>query len=636
MTGTLNRLSAKPRSIQQTPTGKRLWLLCAFGILLLPFSVAHADGRWVEVRSPNFTVVSNAGDKKARECAYELEQIRAVLGQAIRAPRETGEPAVVLLVEDDKTLAGLLPDGFKPAFGTKPLAFSSGSSERYYLALKLIYRTGVKTSSVTRPATQPENPLTFRTFAARFVRQQYGPLPYWLESGLAHFYGGTIFMTDEIRVGAMAPQVQEFLSSQKLIPLDTLLSLDRSSSELTDTRQYHKFQMQSGALVHYLYFADDLPVTRPIREILQLVKEGATSAAAVQKILGDLKPLEKKLERYLRRELFLLFPVPHPARVTLQDVPTRELTPAEVAAIFGDFHLQSRRLTEARRFFEGALRHDPELAAAHMGLGRIHFRDNDISTSLKWLRKAVAAVPDNHAAHYYLGEALAAEAAPDSESFHAARAAHLRAIQLQPRFAPAYNSLANLLLSAGQLEDAAKLSRHAIELDISTASYYLTFGTALQQLGQSEPAIQAAQQAIAGALTPDDLKAGRQLLASLTSVHPAAVHAANDPPGDDGKRPQLKRRDPGDAPPQPQAVEGVLEGVTCRGFEMGITLRTEQGLMRMRAPNFVSVEYFEEGHGKLERYEPCKKLEGRRARISYRPAYRDTDTIEIVAIEIRK
>src|SRR6202522_1471697 len=38
------------------------------------------EPQWVEVRSPNFSVVTDAGEKRGREVAMRFEQMRAVFG----------------------------------------------------------------------------------------------------------------------------------------------------------------------------------------------------------------------------------------------------------------------------------------------------------------------------------------------------------------------------------------------------------------------------------------------------------------------------------------------------------------------------------------------------------------------------
>jgi hypothetical protein len=53
-----------------------------FVLILIPL-MAAAEERWIEIRSGPFQVVSNAGDKPAREVLNELEQVRYVVGTAL-------------------------------------------------------------------------------------------------------------------------------------------------------------------------------------------------------------------------------------------------------------------------------------------------------------------------------------------------------------------------------------------------------------------------------------------------------------------------------------------------------------------------------------------------------------------------
>jgi len=55
---------------------KHRLLLCIF--VALAVSV-RADGpTWVEVKSPNFSIVTDAGEKRGREVALRFEQMRSV------------------------------------------------------------------------------------------------------------------------------------------------------------------------------------------------------------------------------------------------------------------------------------------------------------------------------------------------------------------------------------------------------------------------------------------------------------------------------------------------------------------------------------------------------------------------------
>jgi hypothetical protein len=88
--------------------------LCAF--LLIPL-LAAADDRWIEISSGPFQVLSNAGDRPAREALNQLEQVRYVIGAALSKDdlksawpfrvviTKSGAPAVPALVRDTYTAA---------------------------------------------------------------------------------------------------------------------------------------------------------------------------------------------------------------------------------------------------------------------------------------------------------------------------------------------------------------------------------------------------------------------------------------------------------------------------------------------------------------------------------------------------
>ena len=57
------------------------WAVRAAFVALLMLSSARAFGAdsWIEARSRNFIVVSNAGEKRARNVAWQFEQIRSAM-----------------------------------------------------------------------------------------------------------------------------------------------------------------------------------------------------------------------------------------------------------------------------------------------------------------------------------------------------------------------------------------------------------------------------------------------------------------------------------------------------------------------------------------------------------------------------
>ena len=56
-------------------------ILAFLSLLLAPPSRADHHETWIEVRSPHFTVLSNAGEHEGRLTARQFEEIRAMFEQ---------------------------------------------------------------------------------------------------------------------------------------------------------------------------------------------------------------------------------------------------------------------------------------------------------------------------------------------------------------------------------------------------------------------------------------------------------------------------------------------------------------------------------------------------------------------------
>jgi hypothetical protein len=95
----------------------RVLFTAALSGILLGSCAASASAKefWVEVRSPNFTVLSNAGEKEARRIADQFEQFREVFRATLPQFRvELGKPLIIFAVKDEDSLKLLLPAFGRP------------------------------------------------------------------------------------------------------------------------------------------------------------------------------------------------------------------------------------------------------------------------------------------------------------------------------------------------------------------------------------------------------------------------------------------------------------------------------------------------------------------------------------------
>jgi hypothetical protein len=70
--------------------------LCGWFMLVVSVSRGIPADKWVEVRSPNLTVISNSSEKAARDIAAQFEQFHYVFQQTFAGSRiDTGVPLIV-------------------------------------------------------------------------------------------------------------------------------------------------------------------------------------------------------------------------------------------------------------------------------------------------------------------------------------------------------------------------------------------------------------------------------------------------------------------------------------------------------------------------------------------------------------
>jgi len=95
--------------------------LLAFACLLTPHRALAGDDTWVDVRSPHFVVISNAGEKRARNMAWQFEQVQALLRRLW--PWATGSferPLVVYAARDERTMRTLATEYWERRGGVQP------------------------------------------------------------------------------------------------------------------------------------------------------------------------------------------------------------------------------------------------------------------------------------------------------------------------------------------------------------------------------------------------------------------------------------------------------------------------------------------------------------------------------------
>ncbi|MGA7288264.1 MAG: hypothetical protein WBX02_09230, partial [Terriglobales bacterium] len=96
-------------------------------------ALAKDEPKWLEVHSAHFSVITDAGDKRGREVALRLEQMRAVFGQLILKNKlNMSVPITVVAFKSDKQYGDVAP--LKQSMDG---GFYVPASDRIYIVLNL-------------------------------------------------------------------------------------------------------------------------------------------------------------------------------------------------------------------------------------------------------------------------------------------------------------------------------------------------------------------------------------------------------------------------------------------------------------------------------------------------------------------
>jgi tetratricopeptide (TPR) repeat protein len=154
------------------------------------------------------------------------------------------------------------------------------------------------------------------------------------------------------------------------------------------------------------------------------------------------------------------------------------------AEIYSDLGFVMARLghpDEARADYQKALELDPNCASAHFNLAVTYVQAGAFGEAESHYRQALPGRPTAET-HNGLGYVLARQGRTDE-----AAAEFRKAIDVDPKFTPACNNLADALAKQGKLEEAA----HYYELSLAekpSAAVYNALGVVLRRLGKTDEA----------------------------------------------------------------------------------------------------------------------------------------------------
>ena len=239
-------------------------LLLAISVVLVPRLFAKDEPKWIEVHTAHFSVVTDAGEKRGREVALRMEQMRAVFGGLILKDKlKMPVPITVIALKSDKQYGIVAPSKQTMAGG-----FYIPAWDRVYIVLNLFEQEPWRSVA--------------HSLAHYLLNYNYPPAQGWFDEGLAEYFG-SLQIGKEVDIGGdpeLAPEWHEdamdtmemirhdsnvpqsltqLVSSPVWLSMTDLFTMKHDGSGMLEGTHHTLFYAQSWMVVHYLVNKNKMP-----------------------------------------------------------------------------------------------------------------------------------------------------------------------------------------------------------------------------------------------------------------------------------------------------------------------------------------------------------------------------------------
>jgi tetratricopeptide (TPR) repeat protein len=216
---------------------------------------AGDETKWLEIHSAHFFVLTDGGEKRGREVALRMEQMRTVFGQLLMKDKlRMSLPVTVIALKSDKQYGLVAPTKQSMAQG-----FFVPGTDRIYIVLNLFE---------VEPWRAIAHPL-----AHYLLNYNYPPAQGWFDEGLAEYFGSLQVDNKQVSIGAdpeLAPEWHEdifenvsrnpnvpqsltqLLESPIWLSMVDLFSMKHDTSGGQEGTHHTLFYAQSWMVIHYL------------------------------------------------------------------------------------------------------------------------------------------------------------------------------------------------------------------------------------------------------------------------------------------------------------------------------------------------------------------------------------------------
>ena len=243
--------------------GAALISLVGMALSACPAFAAN-EPKWLEIHSAHFYVITDADEKRGREVALRMEQMRSIFGQLLlRDKLKMSVPITVIALKSDKYFGFIAPTKQNMA-----KAFYVPGSDRIYIVLNLFEPD---------PWRAIAHPL-----AHYLMNYNYPPTQGWFDEGFAEYFGSMRVDNKGVDIGGdpemssewfedafenlnrnlNTPQsLTQLVSSPVWLNMVDLFSMKHDGSGAREGTHHTLYYAQSWMVVHYLINKNKLPET---------------------------------------------------------------------------------------------------------------------------------------------------------------------------------------------------------------------------------------------------------------------------------------------------------------------------------------------------------------------------------------
>jgi len=477
---------------------------CALGCLILWSHQSFAgEPQWVEVRSPNFSVITDAGDKRGRDVALHFEQMRSVFGTLmIKAHVNLSVPLQIVAFRSSKEMRQVAP-----IFNGKPTELAGlfqGGEDRSFIMLDM---------SVDNPWS-----VVFHEYAHQLMDGNLSiRTDPWFEEGFAEYFSSIEVDNKEARVGKIPEETYRVLQQTGMMRVADLFRVQQYSKTYNESGDHRSmFYAESSLVVHYLY--DNQLMLKLAEYFDARLNQKKPIEQAIQQAFGMTpEQFDKVLRNYLSSGRFKYYPIPTPSGIVAAQFTERPVNPADARAVLADIDAHSldhhdRALGE----FQDVLKMDPDNASALRGAGYAYLQRQDFEQAGEYFRRAAERDSKDPRVHYYnamlMNRAGLASGAKSDEMKRELETA----IALDPKLADAYSLLAWAQAFSGEPEKGLTTMKKAVELSPRNETYQINLANIYMANRKVNEAI-ALLRGLAGSGNPQVASQANAVLAQAES-----------------------------------------------------------------------------------------------------------------------